>query len=193
MYALEKFGIKVQDRKELLCFIGPPLVDSFMEFYGFSKEDALKAVEYYREFFPVTGIYQNEVYDGIENVLSSLKMQGKKNILATSKPEKYANIILEHFGLAKYFDCVVGATFDGSLNYKSDIVRVALERGGVNDITKAVMIGDRHHDITGGKDNGLKTIGVLYGFGDLEEHKEYKADFIAEKPEDILKIINTQE
>ena len=193
MYSLEKFGIKVNDRKELFCFIGPPLIDSFMDFYGFSKEDALQAIVYYREFFGVTGIYQNDVYDGIENVLATLKNQGKKLILATSKPEKYANIILEHFGLAKYFDCVVGATFDGSLNYKSDIVAVALKRGGVDDISKAVMIGDRHHDVDGGKANSLATIGVLYGYGSLEEFNECGADFVAETPADILRIINTQE
>jgi phosphoglycolate phosphatase len=193
MYSLEKFGIKVNDRKELFCFIGPPLIDSFMDFYGFSKEDALQAIVYYREFFGVTGIYQNDVYDGIENVLATLKKQGKKLILATSKPEKYANIILEHFGLAKYFDCVVGATFDGSLNYKSDIVAVALKRGGVDDISKAVMIGDRHHDVDGGKANSLATIGVLYGYGSMEEFNECGADFVAETPADILRIINTQE
>ena len=193
MYALEKFGIKVNDRKELLCFIGPPLIDSFTQFYDMSHEDALQAIVYYREFFGVTGIYENEVYEGIEEVLATLKEQGKKLILATSKPEKYANIILEHFGLLKYFDCVVGATFDGSLNYKSDIVRVALERGGVDDITKAVMIGDRHHDINGGKANKLATIGVLYGFGSMEEFKECGADYVAETPADILRIINTQE
>lgn len=193
MYALEKFGIKVNDRKELLCFIGPPLIDSFTQFYGMSHEDALQAIVYYREFFGVTGIYENEVYDGIEEVLATLKEQGKKLILATSKPEKYANIILEHFGLLKYFDCVVGATFDGSLNYKSDIVRVALERGQVDDITKAVMIGDRHHDINGGKDNKLATIGVLYGFGSMEEFEECGADYVAETPADILRIMNTQE
>lgn len=193
MYALEKFGIKVNDRKELLCFIGPPLIDSFTQFYDMSHEDALQAIVYYREFFGVTGIYENEVYDGIEEVLATLKEQGKKLILATSKPEKYANIILEHFGLLKYFDCVVGATFDGSLNYKSDIIRVALERGQVDDITKAVMIGDRHHDIDGGKANKLATIGVLYGFGSLEEFKECGADYVAETPVDILRIIDTQE
>ena len=193
MYALQKFGIKVNDRKELFRFIGPPLIDSFTEFYGFSKEDAEQAIVYYREFFGVTGIYENEVYDGIENVLSALKNQGKKLILATSKPEKYANIILEHFGLAKYFDCVVGATFDGSLNYKSDIIAVALKRGDVTDISKAVMIGDRHHDINGGKANSLATIGVLYGFGSHEEFCECGADFVAETPADILKILNSQE
>jgi phosphoglycolate phosphatase len=193
MYALEKFGIKVEDRKELLCFIGPPLVDSFMEYYGLSHEDAIKAVAYYREFFPVTGIYQNDVYEGIEDVLEALKNRGKKLILATSKPEKYANIILEHFGLAKYFDCVVGATFDGTLNYKADVIAAALKRGGVDDITKAVMIGDRHHDIDGGKANSLATIGVLYGFGSREEFRECGADFVAETPADILKIIDSQE
>lgn len=193
MYALQKYGIKVEDRKELYCFIGPPLVDSFAKYYGFSKEDSEQAVAYYREFFGVKGIYENEAYEGIEDILYRLKKQGKKLILATSKPEKYAKIILEHFDLAKYFDCVVGATFDGRLNYKSDIISVALSRGGVENKNKAVMIGDRHHDIEGGKANSIDTVGVLYGFGSLAELKESGAKYIAETPADLLKILNTQE
>ena len=191
MYALDKFGIKVKDRKELYCCIGPPLMYSFTEFYGFSREDAEKATEYYRECFSKTGIYENEVYDGIKDVLGALKKAGKTLILATAKPEPYANIILEHFGLAEYFDIVTGATFDETLNNKTDIITVALERAGVTDKSKAVMIGDRFHDIEGAKINAIATIGVLYGFGTVEELTEYKADFVAETPADILKIINT--
>lgn len=189
MYALEKFGIKVEDRKELYCFIGPPLVDAFMEYYGFSHEDALQAVVYYREFFSVTGIYQNEIYDGVYDMLEELKKSGKTLILATSKPQKFAEIVLDYFKITKYFDCVVGATFDGKLNYKKDVIAVAIERGGVPDKAKAIMIGDRHHDIDGAKQNGLASIGVLYGFGDEKELSDAGADYIAELPKDITNII----
>lgn len=189
MYALEKFGIKVNDRKELYCFIGPPLVDAFMKYYGFSNEDALQAVVYYREFFSVTGIYQNEIYSGVEDMLKQLKNAGKTLILATSKPQKFAEIVLDYFNIAKYFDCVVGATFDGKLNYKADVIAVALERGGVTDKNKSIMIGDRHHDIDGAKQNGLKSMGVLYGFGDIDELQTAGADYIAESPQEICKIL----
>lgn len=191
MYALEKFGIKVNDRKELHRFIGPPLVDAFMEYYSLSREDALQAVAYYREFFSVTGIYENRIYDGIREMLDTLKKSGKTLILATSKPQPFAEIVLNHFDLAKYFDCVVGATFDGTLNYKADVIAVALQRGAVDDISQAVMIGDRHQDIEGAKQNNIDSIGVLYGFGDRDELEEAGAEFIAETPEDILKIITT--
>ncbi len=189
MYALEKFGIKVSDRKELYCFIGPPLVDAFMKYYAFSHEDALQAVVYYREFFSVTGIYQNEIYSGVEDMLKQLKNAGKTLILATSKPQKFAEIVLDYFNITKYFDCVVGATFDGKLNYKADVIAVALERGGVTDKKKAIMIGDRHHDIDGAKQNGLKSMGVLYGFGDIDELQTAGADYIAESPQEICKIL----
>ncbi|MBO5321103.1 MAG: HAD family hydrolase [Clostridia bacterium] len=189
MYALNKFGIEVSDRKELHCFIGPPLVDAFMKYYGFSESNAKQAVAYYREFFRETGIYENRVFDGIDELLKNLKKEGKNLILATSKPQEFAEIVLNYFDLSKYFDCVVGATFDGSLNYKVDIIKVALERGNVNDIKNAVMIGDRYHDIEGAKQNNLKSIGVLYGFGDREELEQAGADYIAETPHQLLEIL----
>lgn len=189
MYALQKFGIKVEDRKELYCFIGPPLVDAFAKYYGLSEEDSKQAVVYYREFFRKTGIYENRVYDGVREMLESLKKAGKTLILATSKPEEFAEIVLNHFDLRQYFDCVVGATFDGTLNYKGDVIRVALGRGNVDDKNLAVMIGDRHHDIEGAKQNNLKSIGVLYGFGDREELETAGADYIVKTPQNLLEIL----
>ena len=103
-YALDKFSITVPDRSELYKFIGPPLVDSFMNYYGFSEEDANRAVAYYREYFKPTGIYENEIYDGVPELLEGLKAQGKTVILATSKPEIFAHEILKHFGIFSYFD-----------------------------------------------------------------------------------------
>ena len=189
MYALDKFGITVIDRKELHCFIGPPLVDAFMKYYGFNENDAKQAVVYYREFFRKTGIYENRVFDGVNEMLQNLKSAGKTLILATSKPQEFAEIVLNYFDLMKYFDCVVGATFDGTLNYKSDVIRVALDRGKVSDIKEAIMIGDRYHDIEGAKQNNLKSIGVLYGFGDRDELEKSGADFIVEAPLNLLEIL----
>ena len=190
IYALEKYGITENNKTTLNNFIGPPLVASFMNYYSFSKEKALQAVEYYREFYKRKGIYQNTLYEGISNLIKTLKQQGKTVILATSKPQFFAEIILKQYDLLKYFDCVVGATFDGTLNYKSDVIRVALEQSGVTDKTSAIMVGDRHYDIEGAKQNSIDCLGVLYGYGDLDELKNAGADYIAENTKDILKIIN---
>ncbi len=170
-YALEKFNIEVTDKKELYRFIGPPLQDSFENFYHFSKEDSLKAVDFYRDYFRHKGLYENEVYQGIPDLLERLKAQGKKLLVATSKPEEFARQILKHFELFDYFDLVAGASMDGSKRLKGDVIAYALTSAQVSDLSAAIMIGDREHDIIGAKKNGLDAIGVLYGFGNREELK----------------------
>ena len=186
MYALEKFGIKENDRKKLHPFIGPPLTYSFHNFYGLSEEESKQAVAFYRERFSVEGLYENEVYEGVHKMLQNLKEQGKKLIIATSKPEEYTIKILKYFELYKYFDFVAGATMDGSRGEKSEIITYALEISSIEDKSQAVMIGDRKYDILGAKENGLDSIGVLYGFGDYEELTNAGATYIAESVEDIL-------
>lgn len=180
MYALKKFNIKVENRKELHPFIGPPLTYSFQTFYGMSEADSELAVKYYRERFSVKGLYENEVFDGVENLLQHLKESGKIIILATSKPEEYAIEILKHFDLYKYFDFVAGATMDGSRGEKADVIRYALEISGITDKSEAIMVGDRNYDILGAKENGLDSVGVLFGFGDYEEIVKAGATYIAE-------------
>lgn len=189
MSALEKFGIIVENRKELHPFIGPPLTYSFHKYYGLSEEECKQAVVYYRERFSVKGLYENEVYDGVVEMLQTLKKQGKKIVLATSKPEEYAVEILKHFQLYQYFDFVAGATMDGSRVEKADVIEYALELSHIVDKTETIMVGDRNYDILGAKDNGLDSIGVLFGFGDYEELKKAGATYIAETVEDILKYI----
>ena len=188
-HALKKFGIEVEDRTLLRPFIGPPLGESFQVYYGLSKEESEQAIKYYRERFSVKGLYENEVYEGVEKMLQTLKESGKKLILATSKPEKFTILILEHFDLLKYFDFVAGATMDGSRGEKADVIRYALELSGIEDKSNVIMIGDRKFDILGAKENGLASMGVLYGFGDYEELTTAGADYIAETAEDIVKIL----
>ncbi len=187
-YSLKKFGIEVDDRKELYKFIGPPLHDSFMKYYGFSEEEAETAIVYYREYFRDIGIFENEVYGGIENLLNEIKASGRKIILATSKPEEFAKRILVHFGLDKYFDFIAGATMDTSRSKKGDVIAYALRESGCS-CENAVMVGDRLHDILGAKENGLASIGVLFGYGSKDELENAGADYIAETVEDILKFI----
>ncbi|EMB57086.1 HAD family hydrolase [Streptococcus mutans] len=184
-YALEKFNIEVTDKKELYRFIGPPLQDSFENFYHFSKEDSLKAVDFYRDYFRHKGLYENEVYQGIPDLLERLKAQGKKLLVATSKPEGFARQILKHFELFDYFDLVAGANMDGSRRLKGDVIAHALTSAQIADPSSAIMIGDRKHDIIGAKENGLDAIGVLYGFGNREELKKAGATYIATNVEEL--------
>lgn len=188
-YALDKFGITVEDKRELYKFIGPPLVEAFAEYYGFSKEDSEKATAFYRETFRVKGLFENEVYDGVRELLETLKKQGKRLYIATSKPEEFTLKILKHFDLLKYFDFVAAATFDSTRNTKDKVIAYALEKLSIDDKSKVVMVGDRHHDIDGAKVNGIDSIGVLYGFGNEKELTDAGATYIAQKVEDILSFI----
>jgi len=193
MHALKKFNIEVPDRSELYKFIGPPLLESFEKYYGMTEEESQLALQYYREYFKPYGLYENTVYDGIEKVLSALKSQGRKLILATSKPEPFAVEILRHFGLDKHFDFVAGATMDEKRVRKADVIAYALESCGITELSEAIMIGDREHDVLGAKEVGLQCIGVLYGYGDLEELEKAGANYIAKTPEDILKVLSGNE
>ncbi len=188
-YALNKFNIKVKDKTELYNFIGPPLIDSFMKYYDMSYEDGLKAVDYYREYFGVTGIFENQVFDGIHELLADIKKSDRTISLATSKPEVYAKRILEHFDLTQYFDFVGGATMDETRSKKVDVIAYTIKQLSVTDKSKVVMIGDRHHDIEGANQNGIDSIGVLFGYGNQEELEIAGATYIAETVNDILKFI----
>ena len=187
-YALKRYGIEAENRESLYSFIGPPLKDSFMKYYGFSEEKAMEAIEVYREYFREKGLYENEVYDGIRELLEKIKQSGRRIVLATSKPEEFSIRILEHFDLIKYFHVVAGASMDEKRNKKGDVIRYAMEKGGFTS-EKAIMIGDREHDIFGAKENGLPSIGVLYGYGSEDELKAAGADYIAEGVNDIYGIL----
>ena len=188
-YSLNSYGISVSDRKELACFIGPPLYESFEKYYGFSKEEAIKAVEKYREYFSVTGLFENEVYLGAENLLKELNEKGLKVVLATSKPEVFAKRILDHFGLSGYFAEIVGSLLSGERVKKGDVINEALNRLDNPSKESVVMVGDRSHDIIGAKENGIISIGVLYGYGNREELTESGADYIVENIEKIKEIL----
>ena len=168
-YALERYGIHVADRRDLYPFIGPPLVDSFKQFYGFSPADARAAVDVYREYFADRGIFENEIYPGIPELLARLRGAGLKLVMATSKPEGFAVRIAEHFGIAQYFDCIAGAAMDETRTAKWEVIEYALERCGVADRSAVLMVGDREHDVLGAARCGLACLGVLYGYGSREE------------------------
>ena len=168
-YALEKLGITPPPRDELLCFIGPPLEWSFSHFYGMDAETTQKALDFYRDCYRAGAIYECLVYDGIEVLLKRLKAAGGVCVLATSKPHEFANPILKHLGIDKYFDFVSGPEMDGTRNAKAEVIAYAIEKMGLTDKSSILMIGDREHDTLGAKAAGVDSVGVLWGFGDAEE------------------------
>lgn len=188
-YALNKFGILVEDKNELKHFVGPPLVDAFMECYGFSRADADQAVVYYRERFRDIGIFENAVYEGIPTLLESLKNKGYKLLIATSKPEEFAKRIADHFDLTKYFLRIAGATFDGKISSKKEVIEYAISLLGNPDKASILMIGDRHHDTEGASAVGIDSLGVLYGYGSREELEKAGATYIAETVGDIERFL----
>ncbi|HNX13682.1 MAG TPA: HAD family hydrolase [Oscillospiraceae bacterium] len=188
-YALERFGIHVGDNKQLYPFVGPPLIDSFMKFYGFSREQAEKAVVCFREYFKDKGIFENVPYAGIKKLLAELKAAEKTLVIATSKPEVFAKQILEHFGLAEYFSFVAGSTLDETRTVKSEVIEYALDSIGPVNLAECVMVGDREHDVLGAKAVGMDSIGVLYGYGSREEFEKAGAAHIVENMETLRKIL----
>lgn len=179
-YALKHFGIAVNDFRELCPFIGPPLKDSFMEFYHFTEVQAEEAVKKYRERYSEMGLYENEVYPGITEFLEQARQKGYQLMMATSKPDVFAKLILEHFHLDGYFSFVGGSGLDGSRHTKAEVIAYVLHENGIRNLHEVVMIGDRKHDIIGAKAVGIDSIGVLYGYGDKEELTVAGADYIVE-------------
>jgi len=187
-YALESFGI-IEYPDDLLKFIGPPLWQSFKEYYGFNADDTKKAVEKYREYFIPKGIYENIMYTGIDTALKGLSDAGKTLMIATSKPTILAKTVLSHFDLEKYFVYISGSEMDGTRSDKSEVIQYALEQNDITDISSCIMIGDRKHDIIGAKTVGMKSIGVLYGYGDRDEMVEAGADYIVKDVNELSDLL----
>ena len=166
-YALERLGFPVPTEDALVWCIGPPLHASMKTLVG-TDELAHRAVELYRERFRDIGLYENELYAGIDDTLSKVATTGRRMFVATSKPKIYADRIVEHFSLARYFEHVFGSELDGTRTDKADLLAYALAETNA-DPTRAIMVGDRSHDVVGAKKNGMTAIGVLYGYGSLDE------------------------
>ena len=187
-YALKKYGIEAEEN-DLRSFIGPPLVHSFQDRFGFDHDKALEAVAYYREYFTAGGMFENSVYPGVEEMLQKLKEDGLMLAVATSKPELFSKQILEHFALTRYFDFIGGAAMDETRTTKVEVLSYALQELQV-DPAKAVMIGDRENDMEAASLLGTESIGVLYGYGSKEELAHAGAKVFADTPMDICRIIS---
>jgi len=192
-HALNAMGIVEPDRNKLLRFIGPPLVDSFMDFYGMDRDDAMKAVAAYRERYPVKGIFENRVYEGIPEALELLKNGGKRLAVATSKPEVFALRILDYFDIAKYFEVVTGAELSGERNAKSEVIAECLKRLGNPDRETVLMIGDRKHDVEGAKLCGVACAGVKFGYAEENELENAGAEYVFDTPLQLADAITAVE
>lgn len=184
VYALDKLGIVEKDKDKLRLFIGPPLKDSFMKIYNFDEDKALEAIQYYREYYSKTGIFQCQLYPSIDKLLRELHKNRRKSILATSKPTIYAKKILEKYDVLKYFDLIVGSELDGNRSNKVEVIRFVLDKlpAKTDDV---LMVGDRVFDIEGAKDCKIDSLAVTYGFGSLSEILRAKPDYIVNSVEEL--------
>lgn len=188
VYALKKYNISVKNTDDLRKFLGPPLHESFRDFYGFDDEKSMEAVGFYREYFSTKGLLENEVYSGIREMLENLNDNGKRLILATSKPQPFTDRIMEHFDLAKHFEFIAGSNMDGTRSKKAEVIAYALESCGITDKADVVMVGDREHDIIGATTVGIDSIGVEYGYGDYDELSDAGATYIVKTVEGLKDI-----
>jgi len=188
-FALNHFGIKVNDLNELCPFIGPPLKDCFKEYYDFTDKQVEIAISKYRERYAETGMYENHLYEGISEFLEKASHKGFRLFVATSKPTFFAEKILDYFNLADYFVFIGGSSLDFSRNTKTDVINHVLEVNGIEVLSETVMIGDRKHDIIGAKETGLASIGVLYGYGSYEELSQAGASYIVKDIDELGKLL----
>lgn len=186
-YALASFGIN-EDADKLTNFIGPPLVDSFMEFYGFSRENALRAVEKYRERFSDLGIFENKVYDGVDDMLQKLVDTGHIIALATSKPKVFADIIAKKFRLRPYLKLISGSELDGTRNNKDEVIQYALDKLCCPK-ERVIMVGDRRQDIIGAKKCGIVSCGVKFGYAEPNELENAGADYIVNDIRELTELL----
>ena len=188
-YALDAFGVKDVSLNDLIKFIGPPLTDAFVEFYGFSEEEAKQLLIKYRERFAEKGIFENRLYDGIKPLLEDLKKRGKIIVLATSKPTVYAKQILEHYDIIEHFDIIIGSYLDGRRTKKGDVIQGVIDALGDNDTSKMLMVGDRKHDVEGAAEHGIDCAGVAFGYGGREELMKAGAAYIVGTVNELQALI----
>ena len=188
-YALKHMGIIEENLDALEKVIGPPLKDSFMEFYGMNEEDALEAVAKYRERFKTIGLYENEIFDGIRELLEHLQKEGFLLAIASSKPTVFVEQICEHFEIKQYLHHIVGSFLDGRRSEKEEVIEEAVKEFGEENLDEIIMVGDRKFDIIGAHQKGLKAIGVTFGYGGEKELKAAKADYIVNTVVELEKML----
>lgn len=187
-YALDKMGYSYENLEALRRFVGPPLREEFMDYCKISRDEGDMAVEAYREYYTVKGIYENSPYDGVCEMLRKLAASGKILAVATSKPEKFARIIIDGYGFTESFAYIGGSELNGDRTDKADVIKYVMEKLDASP-DDCVMIGDRKHDIIGGKKLGILTVGVLWGYGDREELEDSRADAVCSFPDELCGML----
>ena len=185
--ALKHFNLPLPDRQTMRVFVGPPLRDSFIRF-GVPEQDVETAIEIYRSRYVPTGMFENTPYPGIHEMLGTLKRRGFRLLVATAKPEGMATAILEKFELAPYFELICGASMDDTRDSKDKVIAYLLEKtGGADDY---IMVGDTAYDVDGAAVNGIPTIGVAWGYGEVADMEKAGATAIAHSMEELVELIN---
>ena len=188
-YTLEKMNMDGYTDEKLEQFVGPPLQESFKNMFGISEVDVEQAVTHFRTYFGDRGLYENEPYPGIPELLANLYQSGKPVYVVTSKLEKYARLILSHFGFDRYISDIQGAEPTGKHSGKSQLIAQLIERQKINRSSSVVMIGDTHYDLIGAKENEISSIAVGYGFGKAEELQSYQPDFLVQSVEELASLL----
>lgn len=188
-YALESFGIPIPPEDVMIKFFGPPLVNGFMDNVGVDEETAVALTAKYRELYTDNAMYLLELYDGVRELLEKLKVNGIKIGIASSKPKKFFDKLLEKLEITDYFSAICGAEMDAKDNGKKEIIENSIKQLGAKNLDEVIMVGDRMFDIEGAHQAGLKCIAVTYGFGTREEFEEYDAEYIVDTPEEIMNIV----
>lgn len=184
--ALDHYGIEVSDFHNLRVFVGPPLHETFVKF-GVPQEEAENAIKIYRSRYLTVGKFENFPYPGIEDLLKKLKSEGHRLYVATSKPETTSVEILEHFGLAQYFDMICGATMDKSRSSKASVIAYVLEN--CENPENLIMVGDTAFDVLGAKAHGIPTVGVSWGYGENEDMEKAGAVAIAYTMDELYTLV----
>ena len=185
--ALEHFGLPVPSREEMGVFVGPPLDQTFITF-GVPADKTQEAVDVFRSRYLVVGKFENIPYPGIGELLETLKAQGHRLFVATSKPETTAVEILHKFELAQYFEVICGATLDGTRVHKADVIAYLLNKIGTPE--NILMVGDTEFDVIGAAAHGIATVGVSWGYGKVEAMEKAGAAAIVHTMEELLTFIN---
>jgi phosphoglycolate phosphatase len=187
-YMFDKAGYEERDETRIRAFVGPPIKLHLINAYGFSEDEAARIYAYYREYYLSKGIHESRLYDGIEDALHAIKSSGKALYVATSKPEIMAMPILEGYGLLGLFTTVFGARHEEGIFDKTQVLEYAMScLGGVP--ASSVMVGDRSHDILGGRAVGIDTVGALYGYGDRKELMDCGPDFLIDTAADLAALL----
>lgn len=186
-YSLRKLGITPPENlRELDRFIGPPLTESYDQFYHIPQETIPHAIDLFQEYYRGGGLYESQVYDGIPELLDRLNAAGRRLLVATSKPEMFAKPLLAKMGLAEKFAFIAGADGEGTArSEKNAVIQYALSSCGITDLSSVVMVGDRKYDINGANFFGIDSIGILWGFGDAAELNAAGATYLAETPKAV--------